>query len=378
MARIKMHQVAAFLVLAASAAWVLTGEFTSVGSAAAEGEKPAEPRVEAPASTLRTVAVAKVPSMKHARAIHISGQTAADKRAVLSIRSGGIVQERPVSEGMPVKEGDLILAIDATARRAAVETAKQLLSQRESEAAAVEKLAKSGSAAKLQVDAVRSALAAARSQLEAAQSELDAAEVRAPFTGIIDKVNAEKGASVMQGAQVATLLALDPALAVGEVSENDLAYIGTGDKAAIRLINGATRDGTIRYISREASQATRTFRVEVAVPNTDLMIPAGMTAEITLFGDEVDAIILPRSVVTLSARGDLGIRYVTDDNKVAFQPIDLVDDMQGGLVLAGIPVGARVIVAGQDLVSEGDTVNAVEADLETLKKLAGEVTGGIK
>ena len=378
MARFKMHQVAALLVFGAAAAWVLSGEFTSVGSAAAEGEKPVAPKAAEPAAPVRTVAVVKVPSMKHSRAIHISGQTAADKRAVLAIRTGGVISERPAEEGAQVKEGALVVAIDASARRAAVATAAQLLSQRQSEANAVERLAKAGSAAKLQVDAVMSALAAAKSQLEAAQAELDAAEVRAPFSGIIDKLNVEKGASVLQGAQVATLLALDPALAVGEVSENDLAFIRLGDKAAIRLVSGATRDGTVRYISREASAATRTFRVEVAVPNADLMIPAGMTAEITLFGSEVDATVLPRSVVTLSADGDLGIRYVDNDNKVAFQPIDLVDDTPGGLILAGIPDGARIIVAGQDLVSEGDTVNAVEADLEMLKKLAGEVTGGIK
>lgn len=378
MARFKMHQVAAFVVLGAAAIWVLTGEFTSVGSAAAEGDKPEQAKVEAPQPILRTVAVVRVPQVKHSRAIHIAGQTAADKRAVLAIRTGGIVSERPVSEGAHVNEGDLILALDAAARRAAVATARQVLAQRETEAKAIERLAKAGSAPKIQLEGVLSALAAAKSQLEAAQAELDTAEVRAPFAGVIDKLDIEKGASVLQGAQVATLLALDPVLAVGEISENDLRFIDVGDKAAIRLVSGDKRDGVIRYISREATPATRTFRVEVAIPNADMSVPAGMTAEITLFGDEVDATILPRSVVTLSAKGDLGIRFVDKDNKVVFHPIDLVDDMQGGLVLAGIPADARIIVAGQDLVSEGDVVNAVEADLETLKKLAGEVTGGIK
>ena len=47
-----------------------------------------------------------------------------------------------------------------------------------------------------------------------------------------------------------------------------------------------------------------------------------------------------------------------------------------GLVLAGIPEDARVIVAGQELISEGDTVDPVEADKETIEKLVGEVAGG--
>jgi multidrug efflux system membrane fusion protein len=100
-----------------------------------------------------------------------------------------------------------------------------------------------------------------------------------------------------------------------------------------------------------------------------------MTAEITLRSDPVDAVFLPRSVVTLSGAGDLGIRIVGPDNKVGFVPIDLIDDMPTGLVLGGVPKDARIIVAGQDLVAEGDTVNPVEADAATVRRLIGEATG---
>jgi multidrug efflux system membrane fusion protein len=80
--------------------------------------------------------------------------------------------------------------------------------------------------------------------------------------------------------------------------------------------------------------------------------------------------------VTLSSDGDLGIRAVDKDNKVVFFPIDLVDDTAQGLVLAGIPADARVIVAGQDLVSDGDEVKPVEADAATIQKLVGQAADG--
>jgi membrane fusion protein, multidrug efflux system len=134
--------------------------------------------------------------------------------------------------------------------------------------------------------------------------------------------------------------------------------------------------GTLRYISRDASSATRTFGIEVAIPNEDKALPAGMTAEITLHAEPADAVVLPRSVVTLSAEGDLGIRAVDKTNKVVFFPINLVDDTPNGLVLAGIPADTPVIVAGQDLVTEGNEVKAVEADQATIDKLIGEATGG--
>jgi multidrug efflux system membrane fusion protein len=295
---------------------------------------------------------------------------------MLATRAGGIIDELPVEQGQRVKAGDLILRLAAEEKTAAVAMARALLAQREAENTASESLAKSGNLARLQIDASRASLAQARSQLEAAEAELARNEVRAPFDGVVDRLDVELGSSVTQGGQVATLLNLDPVLAVGEVSERELNYLKPGEKAEVRLINGTEVEGEIRYISRDASAQTRTFRIEVAIPNADGRVPAGMTSEITLRVDPVDSVMLPRSVVTLSADGDLGVRGVDADNKVVFNTIDLVDDTPNGLVLGGIPRDMRIIVAGQDLVTEGDLVNPVEADMATLKRLAGEATGG--
>lgn len=375
MAKLKFHKVAAIAVLIVTAAWVVTGQFSSVGSAANEDDAkaPAErPQAQTP---LRTVAVVAPPHIEHARAIRVSGYTDADKRAVLATRAAGVVEELPITLGQRVKAGDLIVKLEAEGKQAAVDTARQVVSQREAEATAARRLHQQGSAPKLQLDTVLSALAAARSQLESAVADLDRNSVRAPFDGVIDRVDVELGSSAQAGTPVATILNLNPILARGEVSERDLGYVKPGDPAQVRLVNGLVVDGKIRHISRDATSATRTFRVEVAIANDDGAVPAGMTAEITLRAAPMAATILPRSVVTLSSDGDLGIRAVDPDNKVVFYPIDLVDDTAGGLILAGIPSNVRIIVAGQELISEGDTVNPVEADADTINKLVGEATG---
>jgi multidrug efflux system membrane fusion protein len=281
-----------------------------------------------------------------------------------------------VKKGDKVKAGDRILILDAEEKTAAVENMRALLQQREAEWEAAERLAKSGQMAKLQLDNAWSALVAARALLRAAEAALDRNEVNAPFDGLVDKLNVELGSSMMEGGEVATVIALDPVVAKGEVSERDLRHIELGDPAEAQLVNGETVKGTVSYISRDATAQTRTFPIEIAIPNADGRIPAGMTAEITVLTEPTEAVILPRSVVTLSGKGDLGIRAVDKDNKVVFFPIDLVDDTPTGLVLGGIPADARIIVAGQDLVTEGDTVIVKEADQATINKLLGEATGG--
>src|SRR5690606_11298282 len=112
------------------------------------------------------------------------------------------VSELPVSQGDRVERGDLIMRLDAEGKKAAVESAESALAQRRAEADAAERLAKSGSLPKLQLDSARAALALARSQLEAAQAELSRDQVLAPFSGLVDKVNVELGSSVQVGAEI--------------------------------------------------------------------------------------------------------------------------------------------------------------------------------
>lgn len=377
MPRVRFNKLVAFAVLVGFAVWMGTGKFSSVGSAATEAAAPAAPQPAGPAKVpLRTVAVVNAPHVQHARAIRISGQTDAEKRATLATRVMGIIKELPIRQGQHIKRGELVMRLDAEDKEAAVNMAQTLVDQRQAEADAAERLFKSGNTPKLQLDQARATLAAAKAQLETAKAELARNELYAPYNGLIDRVPVERGSAVMAGAEIATLINLDPLLAIGEVSERDVQYLKLGSEADIRLANGSSVKGKLRYISKDASTATRTFRIEVAIPNEDKELPAGLTAEITLWSDPVDAVILPRSVVTLSNSGDLGIRFVDKDNKVRFQPIDLIDDTTNGLVLGGIPKDARIIVAGQELVTEGDVVNPVEADAETIRKLISEATGG--
>jgi multidrug efflux system membrane fusion protein len=375
MAKFRFHKLAALVVLAGFAGWVVTGEFSSVGSAQNEAaEKPAE--TEQPKPVLRTVAVITPPRLMHARAIRISGHTEAEKRVTLATRVMGVIESLPVKQGQRVERGDLVMRLNAEDKEAAIRMAESVVAQRQAEADAAERLVAGGNAPKLQADQTRAALATAKSQLETAKTELAQYEIYAPYNGLIDRVPVQRGSTILAGAEVATLINLDPLLAIGEVSERDLKYLKVGNEADIKLADGTMVKGTLRYISRDASSATRTFRIEVAIPNENKELPAGMTAEITLLAEPTDSVMLPRSVVTLSGAGDLGIRAVDKDNKVAFFPIDLVDDTPNGLVLAGIPADARIIVAGQDLVTEGDEVKPVEADAATIKKLVGEAADG--
>ncbi len=389
MTKIKFHTWAALAVLIVSGLWVATGEFSSVGSALGKAEtadkkvedpvkKPESAANVTPTTALQTVAFVKPSFVDHFRTIRISGVTQADKRVILAARASGVIGELIIRKGDQIKEGSEVLKLDAEDKTAMVKTARAILEQRQTEYDATSALVKRGTTPRLQADTAMSALMTARSQVEQAEAEIKRLEVKAPFSGLVDRVDVEKGSFVQAGAPLGVLLQLDPIVAVGEVSERDLAQLAIGSAAEIHLISGAAATGIIRHISREASAQTRTFPIEVAIPNPKGTIPAGMTVELILRGESARAVQLPRSVVTLSGEGELGIRILKPDDTVDFVAIDVIDDTEQGLVLGGVPTDARIIVAGQELVAKGDKVNAMEADAAVIGKLAGQTAGSVQ
>ena len=153
----------------------------------------------------------------------------------------------------------------------------------------------------------------------------------------------------------------NPILAVVEVAERNLAGVHVGDAAEIRLVTGTKATGKVRFISKSASANTRTYRVDVEVRNADGAIPDGITAEVAIPLAAVPATRVPRSALTFSSAGDLGVRIVDADNKVAFVRVSVVDDQQENMWVGGLADAVRVIVQGQDFVREGQKVEPVVA-----------------
>ena len=81
---------------------------------------------------------------------------------------------------------------------------------------------------------------------------------------------------------------------------------------------------------------------------------------------------VPRSALTFSSAGDLGVRTVDADDMVDFVPVSVVEDEQSFMWVTGIADGSRVIVQGQDFVREGQKVER-RCRVATAPELDGEL-----
>ena len=357
------------MVLVAAALWIGTGEFAAVGSneaqadgTTAEAAVPAatEPAIDDQAKKNRAVSGLVPVFVDHSRKIKLSGATQPDKRAVLAARSEGVVNALSLTKGAVIAADQVVMTLEGPETVARAKIAQIALDQRERELKVAEDLFTRGNKPEIQVVSARSDRDAAEAELTLARAAMDRLELKAPFSGLVDTVDVEMGEWVQSGAPVATILSLDPIIVRAEVSELDIANVAPGSKAFMTLVDGTKMEGQVRFVAREASAATRTFPVEIALPNPGAVIPAGMTTQVELLAPAVSTVTVPRSVITLSEKGEVGLRVVGPDNLARFVTVQIIDDTEAGMIVAGVPADVRIIVAGQDLVRDGDVVDVTE------------------
>jgi multidrug efflux system membrane fusion protein len=356
----KASRIAAIGLVAAATLWMGSGHLF-----------PPEP--EQSKAAIRTndtetkkpfrVAVTEVSVVPHARKLVLSGRTEADRKVMVAARGGGVITELKVRRGSRVKKDDVIAVLSDEAREAQVLQARALYTQRKTELDAKRKLIDTGALPRLELVNLEAQFKAAEAGLAAADAERDRGVVRAPWDGLVTEVPVEVGQAAFSfsGREIAQLITLDPMLAVVEVAERKLGGIHVGGTAEIRLVTGQTATGRIRFVASMASPQTRTYRVEVEVPNAAGTIPDGITAEVALPMTAEPAARVPRSALTFSSAGDLGVRTVRDNGRVAFVPVGIVEDEQSHMWVSGLADGAQLITQGQDFVSEGQIVEAVSA-----------------
>ena len=186
--------------------------------------------------------------------------------------------------------------------------------------------------------------------------EIGRTTIRAPFDGIVDDRFVEVGDLVQPGSACALVVDLDPLLIVGAASEQEVIALRAGDNGTAVLVDGTTIEGKIRFVARSSDPATRTFAVELELPNPDGAIRDGLTADVQVNVQSVMAHKISPGILTLNDAGRLGVRTIVDENKVQFVPVQIAAEDVDGVWVAGLPETATVITVGQEYVATGQSV----------------------
>ena len=185
--------------------------------------------------------------------------------------------------------------------------------------------------------------------------ELNRTEVKSPFSGYIENI-VKPGNFLERGQVCATIIQLNPIIFIAEVPEFKINKVRVGQSVLIELITGEEIEGQLSFVSKSASNLTKTFKIESEIENIDGKIRDGITAEMTIKTDEILAHKISPSILLLNDKGILGIKTVNDQNIVKFNKLDILEDSEDGLWVSGISNLSRIIIQGQGFVEDGQEV----------------------
>ncbi|MCF6445417.1 efflux RND transporter periplasmic adaptor subunit [Nereida sp. MMG025] len=206
------------------------------------------------------------------------------------------------------------------------------------------------------IESAQAAVRSAEAAVASATKDVERQTIKAPFSGLLESDTAELGALLQPGMSCATIIQLDPVKLVGFVPETQVDRIAVGAVGGARLTGGEEVQGRVTFLSRSADPVTRTFRVDIEVPNADLHIRDGQTVEMIIASDGADAHLVPGSALTLNDEGTLGLRIV-EDGITRFAPVSVIRDTVDGIWVDGLPPQVDVIVLGQEYVTDGVPVD---------------------
>lgn len=319
-------------------------------------------RINAPAIAEKTgntdifqVETQIVTQEEHTRIIELQGRTEADRQVTLSAETTGMISAMPVSKGQRVKKGDLICQIDPGARKAQLDEAIALQAARKIDFEAANQLFEKGHTSKTQVATANANYDAAVALRKIRQVELERTYIKAPFSGIIDRLPLKVGDLLKTGSVCAKLIDKSPLLMITYAGENDISNIQVNATASVSLATGEDVDGIVRYVAESPSGLTRTYQIEIELPNKDEKLRDGVSARARISASKVQATRILQGIMTLNSAGDVGVKVVRE-NIAKFIPVTIISDNVDEAWVTGLNAREELIIAGQDFVRDGETV----------------------
>lgn len=298
--------------------------------------------------------------------LSLNGKSETVRSVVLKAETRGVVAQLFAKQGTVLRHKQEILKLKEAGHPERLLEAQAALKYRLMEMKSDKRLGTKGLKAENALAQSQAALEKAKADLIEAEKSFKDLIILAPFDGFIEEKLVNVGDYVAEGTPLVKILDLNPITVICFVSEQDIHHFALGREAAVvfphfRQEAGQQQDkpfkGKVTFISKEADPQTRTYRLEMEIPNPDLAIPAGLTAHVSLQKKLVEAHRIPASALVLSDSGLVGVK-IFQEGKALFKAVQILESTPNEVVVTGLPAQMTLITYGGHFVSSGETVVA--------------------
>ena len=185
-----------------------------------------------------------------------------------------------------------------------------------------------------------------------------------PMSGVVTVKNNDPG-DYTSGAPIRVIEQMQPVKVVVSVNESDFPRIKKGQKVDVNLdvYGDEVFTGTVYLIHPTIDSETRTFQVEVTLPNSDNRVRSGMFARVIFnFGAKKNVVVPDMAVVKQTGSGNRYV-YVYNDGKVSFNKVELGQRLGDSYeLISGVPSGSDVVISGQSRLNDGMEVGIANSN----------------
>ena len=197
------------------------------------------------------------------------------------------------------------------------------------------------------------------------RAQLSKTVIRAPFSGTIDEVFAEKGQVVAPSVQgLLRIVNLGNMYVSTSVPETYIGKLKIGDQVDVYLTSlGKNYKGKVRQIGNFVNPNNRSFGIEVSVPNPENLLRPNQVAKLKITDyTNKDVIVVPTNVIQEDGKGDQYVYVVEGSNgktgkakKVVVSIGKSSDNVTE--ILSGLSENDVIVTEGVNAISEGMKLN---------------------
>ena len=283
--------------------------------------------------------------------------------ASLSFASAGTIKRIYVDEGQTVRQGQLIAELDPTTLQNAYIISKTSLEQAQDTYNRMKELHDAGSLPEMQWIQIENQLKSATAQEAMAKKSLSDTKLYAAFSGYISSKMGEIGQNASPGMPIVKLVNIGSVKVKISVPEDDIQRIAqhSSMKVVVPALGNREFEGQVKERGVSADPRSRTYEVKATIQNHDGQLLPGMICQVfTNYMQGSTGVFVPANLVQLDSDNKTFVWVVNGERALKREIIIDGETAQGAKVSFGLVAGDKLIVAGQQKVSNGMKVEIVK------------------
>jgi membrane fusion protein (multidrug efflux system) len=299
--------------------------------------------------------------------IEVQGNVETDKDVLLNAEMGGLITQINVKAGDKVNAGQVIAVLDGAMLSSNAEEIKTQLDYAEYMLAKQEELKKRGVGSEFDYKTALNQVNSLKSRLNSLNVQRGKMQIKAPFTGTIDKVFGKVGQMAGPQAPLARLVNNNQVDITTEISEKHFSKIKIGTEMDVHFPNFRDTNIVLKVtqIGNYIEPTNRTFRVMSTIQNNKDLLP-NMLAKISITDLNVpNATVIPSKAV-MKSQDNKDFVYVATSKgskeftvkKVYVKVLEKYNDEAMIAHNSGINEGTLIVVEGAKGITEKDIVRS--------------------